>query len=109
MSDTPSLGVHLACLNLFREPDGSHEITVASGAFPLLTGELAPGQRPIDLIEELVVEAAERMRARRLARTGAAEQASSGPQADGPEQSAPALDAPETRLSPEGRPRGAQP
>lgn len=63
MADTPKIGTHLASLNLFREADGTHEITVSGSS--LIPTALKPGQAPIDAIEELIVEAAFRMAARR--------------------------------------------
>jgi hypothetical protein len=49
----PATGAHLATLNLFREPDGTAEITVADGVGALHE------------IEQVIVEAAVRMFARR--------------------------------------------
>jgi len=62
-----SIGQHLASLNLFREADGTVEITV-SGSSALLHRIWAtnnePGQ-PIDYVERLIIEAAENIKARR--------------------------------------------
>lgn len=61
------IGAHLASLNLFREPDGTVEITVA-GMTSLAQREWAYKNEkgpPIDYIEKLIVEAAERIKARR--------------------------------------------
>lgn len=69
-----TIGTHLATLNLFREADGSLHITVAEGTGALQEWQngraakemsLPANAKPIDYIEELVVEAAERMKARR--------------------------------------------
>lgn len=64
------IGAHLASLNLFREPDGTVEITVSGGLGGIVEHLKLPGRtdKPIDYIEELVIEAAERMKARRAAR-----------------------------------------
>jgi hypothetical protein len=65
-----TIGTHLASLNLFREPDGSVQITVADsrGALNELSklpcGELPPW-RPIDYVEGLIVDAAMNIVARR--------------------------------------------
>ena len=56
---------HIATLNLFRESYG-HEITVSSAA-QLAKQETPPDLRPIDHIENLIIEAAERMKARKMA------------------------------------------
>lgn len=59
----PSIGKHLAVLNLFREADGSVRITVATA-----TGALAERERheltkdydpPIKYVEALIVDAAQ--------------------------------------------------
>lgn len=68
MPDTqaPAIGAHLASLNLFREPDGTVEITVAGGSNAVLQ-EIDRARfdgKPIDYIEQLIVEAAVRMFAR---------------------------------------------
>lgn len=62
----PAIGAHLATLNLFREPDGTAEITVAEGVGALqeIDRERFAG-KPIDYIEQVIVEAAVRMFARR--------------------------------------------
>jgi hypothetical protein len=76
MSKIPShsIGVHLATLNLFREADGSLQITVAeaNGAMHEWNSgkaakdlSLPVNARPIDYIEELVLDAAENMKTRR--------------------------------------------
>lgn len=57
---------HVAGLNLFREADGTHEITVGS-ADPTVFDETPDGLRPIDHIENLILAAAIRMRERKLA------------------------------------------
>lgn len=57
---------HVAGLNLFREPDGTHEITVASADHKVMD-ETEAGLKPIDHIENLILAAAERMRARKVA------------------------------------------
>jgi hypothetical protein len=63
---------HLATLNLFRQGDGTVEITVAGGDGVMLewnNGQpkmnLPPDAKPIDYIEELIVEAADNMARRR--------------------------------------------
>lgn len=60
------IGTHLASLNLFRESPTVVEITVA-GASPdgLKEAARANAARPIDYIEDLIVEAAERIKKRR--------------------------------------------
>lgn len=69
MGKAPIIGQHLAGLNLFREPDGTVEITVTDsrGAItemtPLERGEM----RPVYYVEGLIIEAADRMRSRRPA------------------------------------------
>jgi hypothetical protein len=66
--EQPQLGTHLATLNLFREPDGTVEITVA-GHSQACNREWAQARHkgpPINYIEDLIVEAAERIRIRRL-------------------------------------------
>lgn len=55
---------HIASLNLFREKDGSHEITV-SAADPSVM--LEAEDKPIDHIENLIISAALRMKARKEA------------------------------------------
>ncbi len=60
---------HIASLNLFREPDGTHEITVAGGNLDLIRHLYEDGLAPIDIIENLIIDAAERMNARKI--TGA--------------------------------------
>lgn len=65
MTRHPAIGTHLATLNLFREPDGTVEITVAGA--PGATAEFKTAGlcgRPIDYVELLIMEAAERMAAR---------------------------------------------
>ena len=59
----PRIGAHLATLNLFREPDGTVEITVADGSGAVMEMErvVTNGVRPIDYIEALIVEAAANM------------------------------------------------
>ncbi len=73
-SNSPAIGAHLAVLNLFREPDGSLQITVAaadgamsewSNGFANKAMNLPPDAKPIDYVEELIVEAAENMKGRR--------------------------------------------
>ena len=54
-----------ATLNLFREPDGTHEITVSS-ADPLIMMEAPEDLSPIDHIENLIIDAALRMKERKL-------------------------------------------
>lgn len=77
MGTLPIIATHLASLNLFREPDGTVEITVAAAGGAV--GEwqsgkavrdmnLPAGARPVDYIEELIIEAADRMRNRRESR-----------------------------------------
>lgn len=65
----PIIGRHLAGLNLFREPDGTVEITVADASAAI--GEMTPLERgemrPIYYVEGLIIEAADRMRSRRPA------------------------------------------
>ena len=65
MSEVPAIGTHMAVLNLFREPDGSVEITVADarGAMVELQ-ERGCTDRPIDYVEYYIVKAAEAMKAR---------------------------------------------
>ena len=62
-----TIGTHLASLNLFREADGTVEITVA-GTSPELSAEFAKRRtcedRPVEYVERLIVEAAERIKAR---------------------------------------------
>ena len=53
-----AIGTHAATLNLFREPDGTFEITVASAAMAIF------GSPPKGVIEEAIVSAAERIKAR---------------------------------------------
>jgi hypothetical protein len=61
----PAIGAHLATLNLFREPDGTLEITVAEGVGALHEiDRVRFGGKPIDYIEARIVEAADRIRAR---------------------------------------------
>lgn len=57
---------HCATLNLFREPDGHFEITVASGNVQII-GEAPDGLKPIDHIENCILAAAEEMKARKVA------------------------------------------
>jgi len=63
-----TIGTHLASLNLFRESDGTVEITVA-GHSPALMTEHARNldrvERPVEYIERLIIEAADRIRSRR--------------------------------------------
>lgn len=71
MTEAPQIGRHLAVLNLFREPDGTVEITVAAadGAmveFNKLNSHLQHLHKaPIDYVEMLIVAAAETMAERR--------------------------------------------
>lgn len=68
------IGVHLATLNLFRESDGSVQLTVASGLGALRELEHADGRigglgepakfRPVDYVDILAVEAADNIRTR---------------------------------------------
>ena len=60
---------HLAVLNLFREADGTVEITVAGapGALEEFRAKGLDGV-PQAYVEDLVIDAAKRMRARRAAR-----------------------------------------
>lgn len=57
---------HLAVLNLFREADGTVEITVAGASQELMAEWHSSGSqgKPVDFIEGLIVEAAERIKAR---------------------------------------------
>lgn len=60
------IGTHMASLNLFREQDGTLEITASGASQELMkewrdAGELG---RPIDYVERLVVEAADRIKNR---------------------------------------------
>jgi hypothetical protein len=57
---------HIGTMNLFREPGGVHEITVSS-TDPTVFDETPDGLRPIDHIENLILAAAARMKARKLA------------------------------------------
>lgn len=63
----PKIGRHLASLNLFREPDGTVEITVASGAGVLAEYEAMRVQgietppTPHAYAEMLIVAAAQRI------------------------------------------------
>lgn len=54
----PPRAMHLATLNLFREPDGSLHITVAEGKGARNEPESEHYPAPIDYIETLVIEAA---------------------------------------------------
>lgn len=66
MTDRPKIGAHLASLNLFRESDGTVEITVSGGSLEVMEEWRKAGEpgKPIDYIESLIVEAADRIRAR---------------------------------------------
>lgn len=61
------IGAHLASLNLFREPDGTVEITVADATETLFAEYRKTDCEgpPINYVEKLIVEAAERIKARR--------------------------------------------
>lgn len=64
----PSIGKHLAVLNLFREADGSVQATCASatGARAEWERTVEPlDMRPFDYVERLIVEAAANIVARR--------------------------------------------
>ena len=63
---------HLAVLNLFREPDGTVEITVAmaDGAMIEYRAKQLGGQ-PISYVEMLIVEASERIVERQAKRLDA--------------------------------------
>jgi hypothetical protein len=68
MGNAPQIGVHLATLNLFREADGAY-ITIAAGTGAIdewrEKPELAHANvRPVDYVEMLIIEAAERLRQR---------------------------------------------
>ncbi len=59
MRKAPSIGVHLATLNLFREADGSLHITVADCSSALIADARTSGvSPPINYVEGLIVEAA---------------------------------------------------
>lgn len=61
----PSIGAHLASLNLFREADGSVHITVADAAGAIAEMRAhGVGGLPVDYVEGLIVEAAEVKRER---------------------------------------------
>lgn len=68
-SPMTQIGELLATLSLFREPDGTVEITVAHHTQLLMAeyhaADKGCGWRPIDLTEDLIIEAAERIKARR--------------------------------------------
>lgn len=55
---------HIATLNLFRESDNSLEITVCSADAETLL-DTPDGLKPIDHIENLIISAALRMKARK--------------------------------------------
>lgn len=60
------IGHHLAVLNLFRERDGTVEITVAMADGAMIEhNALNIGGKPIDYVEGLVIRAADRMAERR--------------------------------------------
>lgn len=68
----PSIGKHLAVLNLFRERDGSVQITVASA-----TGAVAEharrtdrpeDEKPVDYVDDLILLASVEILKRRQAR-----------------------------------------
>jgi hypothetical protein len=69
--EVPPIGTHLAVLNLFREPDGTCQITVADAGggmieFNGLCSHLQSlYERPIDYIETLIVAAADNIRERK--------------------------------------------
>lgn len=59
-SPAPGIGKHLACLNLFREPDGSVQITVASGTGACAEfdrGKAGTHQTPNDYVLQLAAQA----------------------------------------------------
>lgn len=61
-----TIGTHMATLNLFRESDGSLEITV-SGASQELMAEWREDKEdclPVEYVERLIVLAAERIKSR---------------------------------------------
>jgi hypothetical protein len=67
----PSIGIHMASLNLFREADGTFEITVA-GTSPEFRKEWEdevkappePYETPMHKLERAIIAAAERMKSR---------------------------------------------
>ena len=61
-----TIGTHMASLNLFRESDGSLEITVAGASQELMSEWRAAGEigKPIEYVEALIIEAAERIKSR---------------------------------------------
>lgn len=68
MANAPSIGKHLAVLNLFREGDGSVQVTVASAQGA--TAEMLPAKAneriaPANYVDSLIVEAAKNIVARR--------------------------------------------
>ena len=65
-----SIGTHQATLNLFREPDGTYEITVASADMAVMAEATRRGVKPIDYVEGLIMMAADRMKARHRERAG---------------------------------------
>lgn len=58
-----TVGTHIATLNLFREADGSLEITVAGASQELMKEWREAGEigRPIDYVESLILYAADNM------------------------------------------------
>jgi hypothetical protein len=62
----PAIGAHMATLNLFREADGTYEITVAEarGFMATQLGVAPLEQPPIHYIEEAIIAAAERIKSR---------------------------------------------
>lgn len=73
MTMPSSIGTHLAVLNLFREADGTVEITVAEARGAMAEpGCRRDARRPIDYVEGLIVEAAARIEARRALPVGPA-------------------------------------
>lgn len=61
----PSIGKHLAVLNLFRERDGSVRITVASAQGAIAEydrGKAETHEPPIRYVERLIVQAAEQLK-----------------------------------------------
>lgn len=68
MKPTFGIGTHLASLNLFREPDGTVEITIAGATGAVAEfdqGKAATHATPVEYIEELTIEAACRIAVRR--------------------------------------------
>lgn len=61
----PSIGAHMATLNLFREANGEFRITIAEASGFIRAGYARAGAAPIYYVEAAIIDAAELMKCER--------------------------------------------